>query len=79
MGALGDVIDSLTGAVAGASFGWLGLDPTNAIAVGDDHIVLAIGRDYADVAPVEGVIVSSGGQALDVEVDVTPRGNIGVK
>jgi transglutaminase-like putative cysteine protease len=58
----------------GREFGWLGLDPTNAIAVGDDHIVLAIGRDYADVAPVEGVIVSSGGQTLDVEVDVTPRG-----
>ena len=58
----------------GREFGWLGLDPTNAIAVGDDHIVLAIGRDYADVAPVEGVIVSSGGQTLDVEVDVTARG-----
>ena len=58
----------------GREFGWLGLDPTNAIAVGDDHIVVAIGRDYADVAPVEGVIVSSGGQTLDVAVDVTPRG-----
>jgi transglutaminase-like putative cysteine protease len=57
----------------GREFGWLGLDPTNAISVGDDHIVLAIGRDYADVAPVEGVIVSSGGQELDVEVDVAPR------
>jgi transglutaminase-like putative cysteine protease len=57
----------------GGEFGWLGLDPTNAIPVGDDHIVLAIGRDYADVAPVEGVIVSSGGQELDVEVDVAPR------
>ncbi len=57
----------------GREFGWLGLDPTNAIPVGDDHIVVAVGRDYADVAPVEGVIVSSGGQALDVEVDVTPR------
>ncbi|HEV3043496.1 MAG TPA: transglutaminase family protein [Roseiarcus sp.] len=56
----------------GREFGWLALDPTNAIAVGDDHIVLAIGRDYADVAPVEGVIVSSGGQTLDVEVDVVP-------
>jgi transglutaminase-like putative cysteine protease len=57
----------------GREFGWLGLDPTNAIPVGDDHIVLAIGRDYADVAPVEGVIVSSGAQTLDVEVDVVPK------
>jgi transglutaminase-like putative cysteine protease len=56
----------------GREFGWLGLDPTNAIPVGDDHIVIAIGRDYADVAPVEGVIVSSGRQRLDVAVDVAP-------
>jgi transglutaminase-like putative cysteine protease len=56
----------------GREFGWLGLDPTNAIPVGDDHIVAATGRDYADAAPVEGVIVSSGGQTLDVEVDVSP-------
>jgi transglutaminase-like putative cysteine protease len=56
----------------GWEFGWLGLDPTNAMAVGDDHIVIAVGRDYSDVAPVEGVILSSGGQKLDVAVDVIP-------
>ena len=56
----------------GPAFGWFGLDPTNAIAEGDDHIVLARGRDYADVPPVDGVIVSSGGHQLDVEVDVAP-------
>ena len=58
----------------GPSFGWLGLDPTNAIPEGDDHIVVARGRDYADVPPVEGVILSSGGHDLDVEVDVIPVG-----
>ncbi len=56
----------------GSAFGWLGLDPTNAIPVGDDHIVIAMGRDYSDAAPVEGVILSSGGQKLDVAVDVIP-------
>ena len=56
----------------GPAFGWLGLDPTNAVAVGDDHIVVARGRDYSDVPPVEGVILSSGGHKLDVEVDVIP-------
>ena len=56
----------------GQEFGWLGLDPTNAIPVGDDHIVVALGRDYSDAAPVEGVILSSGGQKLDVAVDVIP-------
>jgi transglutaminase-like putative cysteine protease len=56
----------------GQEFGWLGLDPTNAIPVGDDHIVVAVGRDYTDAAPVEGVILSWGGQKLDVAVDVIP-------
>jgi len=52
--------------------GWVGLDPTNNILVGDDHIILAEGRDYADVAPIEGVILSSGGQDVSVAVDVIP-------
>ncbi|MGQ3670974.1 transglutaminase family protein [Xanthobacter sp. TB0136] len=56
----------------GPQDGWIGLDPTNAIAVGEDHIMLAIGRDYADVAPVDGVIVASGDHALAVGVDVVP-------
>ena len=41
---------------------------------GDDHVVLAIGRDYADVAPIDGVICASGGQRLEVSVSVTPVG-----
>jgi transglutaminase-like putative cysteine protease len=56
----------------GAEHGWLGLDPTNAIAEGEPHILIGVGRDYADVAPLDGVIVTHGGQALDVAVDVTP-------
>jgi transglutaminase-like putative cysteine protease len=56
----------------GPAFGWLGLDPTNAIPEGDDHVVVARGRDYADVPPVEGVVLSYGGHELDVEVDVIP-------
>ena len=56
----------------GPGFGWLGLDPTNAIAAGDDHIVVARARDYSDVSPVEGLILSSGDHDVDVEVDVIP-------
>ncbi|ABS65775.1 transglutaminase family protein [Xanthobacter versatilis] len=56
----------------GPEAGWIGLDPTNAIPVGDDHIILAVGRDYADVAPVDGVIVTSGDHRLSVGVDVAP-------
>ncbi len=56
----------------GADVGWLGFDPTNAIDTGDDHIALAIGRDFSDVSPVYGVFVGSGANELRVEVDVIP-------
>jgi transglutaminase-like putative cysteine protease len=53
--------------------GWIGFDPTNAIFVEDDHIVLAVGRDYSDVAPIDGVMLAPGEQAIKVEVDVIPE------
>jgi transglutaminase-like putative cysteine protease len=56
----------------GDEIGWKGLDPTNAILAGNDHVVLAVGRDYADVAPIDGVIFASGGQRLAVAVSVKP-------
>jgi transglutaminase-like putative cysteine protease len=56
----------------GAAVGWIGLDPTNAILAAEDHVSLAIGRDYTDVAPVDGVILGSGGQRMGVSVNVTP-------
>jgi transglutaminase-like putative cysteine protease len=58
----------------GPETGWVGLDPTNDLIVGDDHIVTATGRDYADVSPLDGVIVGPGSQKLDVKVDVIPIG-----
>jgi transglutaminase-like putative cysteine protease len=56
----------------GESAGWIGLDPTNAILAAEDHVSLAIGRDYTDVAPVDGVILGSGRQRMGVSVNVTP-------
>jgi transglutaminase-like putative cysteine protease len=56
----------------GSAIGWIGLDPTNALLAGADHVTLAVGRDYTDVAPVDGVIVGSGGQRMDVSVSVLP-------
>jgi transglutaminase-like putative cysteine protease len=52
--------------------GWVGLDPTNGIVAGEDHLVLAIGRDYSDVSPLDGVIIASGAHSLTVAVDVIP-------
>lgn len=52
--------------------GWLGFDPTNAIQAGNDHIQVALGRDFSDVSPVYGTFVGSGHHELTVEVDVIP-------
>jgi transglutaminase-like putative cysteine protease len=52
--------------------GWLALDPTNDVVVGTDHVTLAWGRDYADVAPLRGVIRGGSGRAPEVEVTVEP-------
>ena len=58
----------------GTSHGWVEFDPTNATMIGNDHIVLAKGRDYADVSPVAGIILGSGEHDVEVRVDVVPRG-----
>jgi transglutaminase-like putative cysteine protease len=60
----------------GAADGWVGFDPTNAILARDDHITLATGRDYSDVAPIDGLTLSPGEQALKVEVDVVPESEL---
>jgi transglutaminase-like putative cysteine protease len=50
--------------------GWTDFDPTNNCIVSDQHITIGWGRDYADVAPLEGIILSSGSHELAVSVDV---------
>ena len=54
----------------GVEIGWIGFDPTNDLLVENDHIVLAVGRDFSDVSPVDGIIVGSRKQKLGVAVDV---------
>ncbi len=53
--------------------GWLGLDPTNGKAVSDEFVTLAIGRDYADVIPLRGVVVGGGEHSLEVSVTMIPE------
>jgi transglutaminase-like putative cysteine protease len=51
--------------------GWLDFDPTNGIVAPARHVTIGWGRDYADVAPVRGVVVGpSSSQSLSVSVDV---------
>lgn len=53
--------------------GWIDFDPTNNCIPSTDHVTLAIGRDYSDVAPVQGVFVGGGAQTVSVSVDVAER------
>ncbi len=50
--------------------GWVDFDPTNNLIPGDQHITIGWGRDYADIAPLKGIILSSGSHELKVAVDV---------
>jgi transglutaminase-like putative cysteine protease len=54
----------------GTELGWVGFDPTNDLLIENDHIILAVGRDFSDVSPVDGIIVGSRKQKLAVAVDV---------
>ncbi|MEJ7925872.1 transglutaminase family protein [Sphingobium sp. AN641] len=56
----------------GPTRGWIGFDPTNGCIAGDGHLFVAMGRDYADVAPMDGLFVGGAGQRLSVMVDVAP-------
>jgi transglutaminase-like putative cysteine protease len=50
--------------------GWVEFDATNNLLVNDQHIRVAIGRDFSDVVPLKGIVYSGGGQKMDVSVDV---------
>lgn len=56
----------------GPQRGWVGIDPTNGCLAGNGHIVAAFGRDYSDVAPIDGIFVGGGTQRLETAVDVVP-------
>jgi len=66
-------------AVAGQSHAWIEFwtgewvpcDPTNLAPVGERHVVVARGRDYADVPPLKGIYHGAPSVALDVTVEIT--------
>lgn len=53
--------------------GWVDFDPTNAILVNHEHIQVARGRDYQDVAPIKGAVSGGGEQKINIEVTVRPE------
>lgn len=56
----------------GPEFGWVDLDPTNNLLVGEEHVTLAWGRDFQDISPLRGVILGGGRHTLHVGVDLDP-------
>lgn len=58
---------------------WVELDPTNNLIAAQSHAVIACGRDYADVAPLRGVIQGGGSHTLSVAVSVVPEGETPVE
>ncbi|MBN9023388.1 MAG: transglutaminase family protein [Rhizobiales bacterium] len=69
-----DAMHAWVSAWCGTRTGWVEFDPTNAVEASSDHIVVARGRDYSDVAPVKGVLWTAGTQTADQAVDVIPLG-----
>ena len=50
---------------------WTPLDPTSGAAVGQRHVVVARGRDYADVPPLKGIYHGPSGGDMQVTVELT--------
>lgn len=50
--------------------GWVDFDPTNNVLPSDQHVTLAVGRDFSDVTPLKGIVFGGGSQLLDVAVDM---------
>jgi transglutaminase-like putative cysteine protease len=50
---------------------WRAVDPTNDRAVGAAHVVVARGRDYADVPPLKGIYAGGASEGLGVSVEIT--------
>ncbi|QIS16896.1 hypothetical protein F5544_11900 [Nocardia arthritidis] len=50
---------------------WWGYDPTNNIAVNEQHVSVGVGRDYADVPPLKGIFSGGGSTDLEVVVEIT--------
>ncbi len=54
-------------------YGWVDVDPTNAVLVAEEHVTLALGRDYDDVTPLRGVLLGGGEHKVDIAVTVAPE------
>ena len=50
--------------------GWIGIDPTNNVWATNNHVKLAVGRDFSDCTPAKGTFKGPAKQSLSVYVSV---------
>ncbi len=50
--------------------GWVGFDVSNGISPDERYVRVAVGRDYREAAPLVGTRYGSGGESLEVRLDV---------
>jgi transglutaminase-like putative cysteine protease len=51
-------------------YGWLGVDPTNNCIVNENHVRLAVGKNFSDCSPVKGTYRGTSKHSLEVAVSV---------
>jgi transglutaminase-like putative cysteine protease len=56
----------------GSRVGWVDVDPTRKCFADDDHVVISVGRDYADMPPNRGAWKGSAEETMRVTVKVEP-------
>lgn len=52
-------------------YGWLGLDPTNNCIANENHVRLAVGKNFTDCSPVKGTYRGTSNHTLEVAVTVS--------
>ncbi len=53
-----------------SSLGWVGFDVSNRMSPDERYVRVAVGRDYRDAAPVSGIRLGQGAEALAVRISV---------
>lgn len=59
-------------------YGWLGLDPTNNCIAHENHVRLAVGKNFADCSPVRGTYRGTSQHTLEVVVTVSYENDVEV-
>lgn len=55
--------------------GWIGMDPTNNCLSDEHHVKVAVGRDYADAAPIRGNFKGGATQEMTVHLRIEEVGD----